>query len=100
MAVAVNDQSIGTLSDKTLVQGDFVLSPNAPLAVAPGDEVEVSVGVANNVAGSGKGAPVYVSLKAPPHLEVVGADNQALTIGERNESAAIYPLKAKTSAEP
>ncbi len=98
MAVAVNDQSIGTLSDKTLVQGDFVLSPNAPLAVAPGDEFEVSVGVANNVAGSGKAAPVSVSLKASPHLEIVGADTQALTIGERKESVAIYRLKAKTGA--
>ena len=98
MAVAVNDQAIGTLSDKTIVQGDFVLSPNAPLAVAPGDEFEVSVGVANNVPGSGKSAPVAVTLKASPHLEIVGADTQALTIGERKEGVAIYRLKAKSGA--
>src|SRR5258706_11553106 len=90
MAVAVNDQSIGTLSDKTLVQGDFVLSPNAPLAVAPGDEFEGSVGGANNVAGSGKAAPVSVRLKASPHLESVRPDSQALTIRGRKESGAIY----------
>ena len=45
------------------MRGDFVLSPNLPLAVAPGDEFDVSVGVANNVAGSGKEAPVAVTLE-------------------------------------
>jgi uncharacterized protein YfaS (alpha-2-macroglobulin family) len=98
MAVAVNDQSIGTLSDKTIVQGDFVLLPNAPLAVAPGDEFEVSVGVANNVAGSGKDAAVAVTLKPSAHLELVGEATQKLSIGERKEGVAIYRLKAKAGA--
>ncbi len=96
MAVAVSEQTIGTLSSKAIVQGDFVLSPNAPLAVAPGDEFEVSVGVANNVAGSGKDAQVVVGLKTSPHLEVVGGETQTLKIGEKKESVAIYRLKAKT----
>jgi uncharacterized protein YfaS (alpha-2-macroglobulin family) len=99
MAVAVNDNAIGTLQDKTIVQGDFVLLPNAPLAVAPGDEFDVSVGVANNVKGSGKDAPVAVTLKVSPHLEVVGGnDTQQLKIGEMREGVAIYRLKAKTGA--
>ena len=96
MAVAVSEQTIGTLSSKAIVQGDFVLSPNAPLAVAPGDEFEVSVGVANNVAGSGKDAQVAVALKTSAHLEVVGAETQTLKIGEKKESVAIYRLKAKS----
>ena len=104
MAVAVSEQAIGTLSGKAIVQGDFVLSPNAPLAVAPGDEFEVSVGVANNVAGSGKDAQVIVALKTSPHLEVVGgADGQnnvqTLKIGEKKESVAIYKLKAKAGGD-
>ena len=98
MAVTVSETTIGTLSSKTIVQGDFVLSPNAPLAVAPGDEFEVSVGVANNVAGSGKDAQVAVSMKTSAHLEVVGSETQTLKIGEKQESAAIYKLKAKTGA--
>ena len=96
MAVAVSEDMIGTLSAKTIVQGDFVLSPNAPLAVAPGDEFEVSVGVANNVAGSGRDAQVAVTLKTSAHLEVVGPETQTLNIGERKESVAIYKLKAKS----
>jgi len=98
MAVAVNDGTIGAVSGKSIVQGDFVLSPNAPLAVAPGDEFEVSVGVANNVAGSGKEAQVVVSLAVAPHLELIGAPTQTLSIGERKEGVAIYKLKAKTGA--
>ena len=98
MAVAVSEQTIGTLSGKVIVQGDFVLSPNAPLAVAPGDEFEVSVGVANNVAGSGKDAQVAVSLKTSPHLDVAGGEIQTLRIGENKESVAIYRLKARSGA--
>lgn len=98
MAVSVNEAALGTASSKAIVQGDFVLSPNAPLAVAPGDEFEVSVGVANNVAGSGKDAQVAVTLKPSAHLEIVGADTQTLKIGEKKESVAIYKLKAKSGA--
>jgi uncharacterized protein YfaS (alpha-2-macroglobulin family) len=98
MAVSVSDQTIGTLSGKTLVQGDFVLSPNAPLAVAPGDEFEVSVGVANNVAGSGKDGQIGVTLHTSPHLEVVGGEAQTLKVGEKKEGVAIYRLKAKAGA--
>ncbi len=98
MAVAVSESTIGTLSSKAIVQGDFVLSPNAPLAVAPGDEFEVSVGVANNVAGSGKDAQVAVSLKTSAHLDVIGGETQTLKIGEKKESVAIYKLKAKSGA--
>jgi hypothetical protein len=96
MAVAVNEATLGTASGKAIVQGDFVLSPNAPLAVAPGDEFEVSVGVANNVAASGKDAQVAVALHASAHLEVVGAATQTLKIAANKEGVAIYRVKART----
>lgn len=93
-AVAVNDAAIGTAQARTTVRGDFVLSPNLPLAVTPGDEFEVSVGVANNVAKSGKEAPVAVTLKTSPHLEVIGSAAQTLKIGEMGESVATFRIKA------
>ncbi|MGZ5080242.1 MAG: alpha-2-macroglobulin, partial [Usitatibacter sp.] len=95
IAVAVNDQAIGVAQEKATVQGDFVLLPNAPLAVAPGDVFDVSVGVANNVASSGKDAPVVVTLKTSAHLEVEGANAQSLTIGAMREGVAIFRVKAK-----
>jgi alpha-2-macroglobulin len=99
MAIAVNDALIGAFTGKALVQGDFVLSPNAPLAVAPGDEFEVSVGVANNVQGSGKDASVAVTLATSPHLEIVGSATQSLKIGERREGVAVYRLKARSGKD-
>jgi uncharacterized protein YfaS (alpha-2-macroglobulin family) len=97
-AVAVNDIAVGTVQAKTTVRGDFVLSPNLPLAVTPGDEFEVSVGVANNVAKSGKDAPVAITLKTSAHLEVIGSPSQTLKIGELRESVATFRIKAADGA--
>jgi alpha-2-macroglobulin len=99
MAVAVNDATMGVTQTKTLVRGDFVLSPNAPLAVAPGDEFEISVGVANNVAESGKDAVVKVGLKTGAHLQIVGGAEQELKIPALNEGVALFRLKAKEGTE-
>ena len=82
LAVMVNDASIGIADGAATVRGDFVLSPNAPLTVTPGDTFDVSVGVANNVQGSGKDATVSLSLFASPAFELVGAPKQTLKISE------------------
>ena len=95
MAVAVNDDSVGVAQAKALVRGDFVLSPNLPQAVSPGDVFEVSVGVANNIADSAPESPVLVSLKVPPTFEIQGAANQNLKIGPMREAVALYKLKVK-----
>jgi uncharacterized protein YfaS (alpha-2-macroglobulin family) len=75
------------------VRGDFVLSPNVPLAVTPGDEFDVSVGVSNNLAGSGKDAAIAVGLKTSAHLQVLGSATQILKISEQRESVALFRLK-------
>lgn len=98
MAVSVSDTRIGTASVQSQVRGDFVLSPNLPLAVSPGDEFEISVGVANNVAGSGKEAPVQLALALPPQLELLGPATQTLRIGELREGVATYRVKAREGA--
>ncbi|MFC5473987.1 MG2 domain-containing protein [Paraherbaspirillum soli] len=94
MAVAVNDGAIGTAQTKALVRGDFVISPNAPLAVTPGDEFDVSVGLANNVADAGKDAAVSLTLKTSPHLQIIGNPTQTLKIGAMREGVASYRVKA------
>jgi uncharacterized protein YfaS (alpha-2-macroglobulin family) len=94
MAVAVNDSAIGAAERTALVRGDFVLSPNAPLTVTPGDEFEVSVGVANNIETSGADAAVQVSLAGSPQLQVLGESSQTLKIGALKESSARFRVKA------
>jgi len=93
IAVAVNDGSVGIAQSKALVRGDFVISPNAPLAVTPGDEFDVSVGIANNIPGSGADAPIVVTLKTSPHLQVAGGETQTLKISEMRESSAVFHVK-------
>ena len=93
-AVAVNDNAIGVAQTQTTVRGDFVLTPNMPVAVAPGDEFDVSVGVANGVAGSGNAA-VVVNAELPPQLEAIGPAQQTLKIAERGEAVALFRLRAR-----
>jgi alpha-2-macroglobulin len=54
VAIAVSPRRIGTAEGATEVKGDFILTPNVPAMVAPGDEFTVGVGVFNNTLG-GKG---------------------------------------------
>ncbi|GLQ91033.1 alpha-2-macroglobulin [Dyella flagellata] len=95
MAVAVSPDRIGTYEGATTVRGDFVLSPNVPTTLAPGDEVEVSVGVANNLTGlGGKQVPVAVSLKTGPQLQVMGAATQNISLAEMREGVVKFRVKA------
>ena len=98
MAVTVNDDAVSTSTTNTLVRGDVVLLPNVPVAMTPGDEVEIGIGVANQTRGSGKDAPVALTLSVSPGLEVVGPATQALKISERSEAATKFRVKAKAAA--
>ena len=95
MAVAVSPDRVGTYEGATTVRGDFVLSPNVPTTLAPGDEVDISVGVANNLTGlGGKQVPVAVTLKSGPQLQVVGQATQDVSLGEMREGVVKFHLKA------
>lgn len=95
MAVAVSPDSIGIEQKKAFVRGHFVLSPNVPAFAAPGDEFEVSVGVANNIEGSGKEPEIKLELKTSEHLEILGETNRILKIGEGRETNATFKIRTK-----
>jgi uncharacterized protein YfaS (alpha-2-macroglobulin family) len=100
LAVAVADDRVGVHDSRTLVRGDFVLSPNAPTTVTPGDEFDVSVGVANNAEGSGATAQVAVAIATDKGLEVIGDTRQAIAIGEGHESSARFRLRVRDELGP
>lgn len=100
MAVAVSDERVGVHESRTLVRGDFVLSPNAPTTVTPGDEFDVSVGISNNVEGSGANAAIAVSLETTPGLEVLGDARQQVSIAEGREGSARFRLRARDQLGP
>ncbi len=96
MAVAVRADKVGIFQNSTTVRGDFVLSPNVPGMVGPGDEFEVSVGVANNLTGlGGKDVPVKVALTSSPGFEITSSAEMELKLGEMREGVAIFKLLAK-----
>lgn len=95
MAVAVSADRIGTWEGATTVRGDFVLSPNVPTTLAPGDEAEVSVGVANNLTDIGaKAVPVAVTLKTGPQLQVLGPATQDVSLASMREGVLRFRVKA------
>jgi alpha-2-macroglobulin len=94
MALAVSRDAVGFASVPTTVRADFVLSPNVPATVAPGDEFEVSVGVANNLVGSGKNASLRVSLSPARAFTIIGDAARELKIAEGREGAAVFRLRA------
>ena len=95
MAVAVAENAIGSNSRSTLVRGPFVISPNVLTAVAPGDEFDVTVGVANIIEGSGKGLPIELSVSASDNLELIGSSSSVLNVDEGSEGKLTFRVKAK-----
>jgi len=94
MAVAVALDSVGSNDKKSEVRGNFVINPNTPTFVAPGDEFEISASIANNVEASGVDAKIAVELKVTPELKIIGAANETLVIGEGREQTVRFKLRA------
>ena len=91
VAVAVTASRMGVADGGTEVKGDFILTPNVPAMVAPGDELLVSVGVFNNTPGQG---PIRLEAKAGRGLSLAGPASVDLTIAPKAEGVAEFRLKA------
>ncbi|MCX6125578.1 MAG: MG2 domain-containing protein, partial [Proteobacteria bacterium] len=93
MAVAVGNGTIGVAEQKTLVRGPFVISPNAPTFVAPGDEFFVSAGVSNNIEGSDE-KEIEVSMSSTANLSSIEGKPQILKLAKGREGSALFKVKA------
>ena len=98
-AVTVNQETAAIADTQTTVRGDLILLPNLPVAMTPGDQVEVGVGVANQTKGSGKLAPVTLSVSVSNGLEVIGPKQQVLKVSEGGEASTKFVLRAKAGAQ-
>jgi len=99
MAVVVSDDVVAAASTNAVVRGDIVLLPTIPTSLSPGDTVDIGVGVANNIADSGKDAPIKLALAVNAGLEVVGDAAKTLKINERGEGSAVFHVRAKSGAQ-
>lgn len=95
MAVAVSQNTIGTTQSSTLARNTFIISPNVPLAAAPGDEFDVSVTVTNNHKGSGDKAKVTLKVEPSNNLEILGNSTIDYTLGEGKDVTSTIRVKAK-----
>jgi uncharacterized protein YfaS (alpha-2-macroglobulin family) len=96
MAISVTPNKIGKAQTAATVRDNFIMTPNVPAMVAPGDEFDVSVGVSNNLEGlQGKSVAIGVHLTPPPQLEVVGNAEQSLSLAEKREGVLNFRLRAK-----
>ncbi len=94
MAVAVAAGGVGATAKKSTVKGDYVISPNAPLFVAPGDTFEVTATLANNLEGSGEKAKVPFSISLSKHLSLLEPPGKLVAIPEGREELIRFKVKA------
>lgn len=95
MAVAVSDLAVGVAEKRSIVRGDFVIQPQSPLFVAPGDEFEIGALVANELAGSGPNAKLTVSLESSEHLEFPQGMSQEIDVPEGKDRSVRFLARAK-----
>ena len=97
VAVAVNSRRAGVAEAVTEVKGDFILTPNVPVMVAPGDEFSVTVGVFNNTSGKDV---VRVQAQVSRELTPTGASSADLQIAEKREGVTEFRFKANAVLGP
>jgi uncharacterized protein YfaS (alpha-2-macroglobulin family) len=98
VAIAVSGRRVGTAEGATEVKGSFILTPNVPSMVAPGDEFTVSVGVFNNTVG-GKG-PIRLEAQAGAGLLLASPASVELQVLDKREAAGEFRFKANTVLGP
>jgi uncharacterized protein YfaS (alpha-2-macroglobulin family) len=96
MAVSVSQSKVGSAQKSLLVRGPFVLSPNILNQAAPGDEFDITLGIANLVENSGQDAEVSIQISMSEHLSLLDESNQKmqLTLDENQEDYVRFRVKA------
>ena len=94
MAVGVSADKLGAHETTVTVRSPIVLTPTLPLAAAPNDAFDVSIGVANNLDDSGPQAEVTLSATPSDEVAVEGDTSQALVVAEGSEDRATFRVRA------
>ncbi len=93
-AVAVSPQRLGIAETNSTVRGDFVLTPTVPTHIAPGDEFELPIGIANTIEGAKSPVDVTATLVLPASLTLVGTTPAAVRIAPGDETTVRFRLRA------
>ncbi|HKS31856.1 MAG TPA: alpha-2-macroglobulin [Chthoniobacterales bacterium] len=87
MAVAVADDAAASAEREALIRGPFVITPSVPVLVAPGDEFEAGVTVANNLDSE---TEIDLRVEVSAHFSLVGAATRQLSIAAGREQTAVF----------
>lgn len=97
MAVVASAQRIGIVQREMRVRGDYVLTPTVPTHVAPGDEFELGVGIANTREDGSSAEPVQLQAELPAGLSLVGGLPDALELAPGQEGSVRLRLRAESA---
>ncbi|HWF08765.1 MAG TPA: alpha-2-macroglobulin, partial [Bryobacteraceae bacterium] len=91
IAIAVSPARIGVQESGTEVKGDFLLTPNVPAVVGPGDEFIITSGVYDNTTGKG---PIHIEAQHGPELTAVGPAVVDIDPSGKKEVTAEFRFRA------
>lgn len=96
-AVLANENRMQVLEQSSLVQGDLILTPNVPVAVSPGDEVNLSLAVYNNIkpqqASAASSNTIDVELQLPAGASVIGDAKRQLTLNQGQDQLVEFRVR-------
>ncbi|MGM0418075.1 MAG: alpha-2-macroglobulin family protein [Thermodesulfobacteriota bacterium] len=97
MAVAADENSMGSASEDVLIRGPFVITPSLPKAVTFKDEFIISVNTTNLIEESGKNLPVSVTVEADSGVSIKGEKTKTISIDENGETSVDFTVSAKNT---
>jgi uncharacterized protein YfaS (alpha-2-macroglobulin family) len=99
LAVAANAGKLATPTARVVARNPFVIQPQQPYAVAPGDEFDMGVLVANTTGDSGA-KTVDVSVAADDALELLSPNPQKLTLEPGQDGTVRFHARAREKLGP
>lgn len=94
MAVAVGSDKMGNAEKRPLIQNYFVIHPNVPTFVAPGDTVRITAAIANGLKEDDDGTPATVNLTASSQFDIIGSAEESIVIPPGEERVVAFQIKA------
>lgn len=91
IAVANDGAQMNIGQSETLVRDDVVLSPTAPITLAPNDEAQVSLSVANNTKSEQN---ILIQLNTAPQFRLLNNAQTSITLAPMSEGSVDFKLKA------
>ena len=94
LAVAAGKDGVGEYASKTLARAPVIITPNLPVAVAPGDSFDVTVALANNLEGNAKSAAITLGVELDEGLIFETKPERSLVVPKGGEGRVSFRLKA------